>query len=360
MTLIKRVRNLRWPSSGGGGGTSLTHGVAGATVTVPVSSRSFAAPRVWDNGADAAVGSFSSQYSEAQPSTAGSTYNMVNRSLPLSTAGGTIGKPHNRTSICTAGCHIGENTGSGGNDVMTAATFTRPSFPFYLFAKWHERVAPNALYQTGYAENDFNHKFATYGNGLSVYADDYWYLAMLLGNADQFSISQSGGIENPDQNSNNALWSVINDAKADGWQMRELEVEVTDQHSGRIYFRENNATGMQEAPGYYEGITDGMTGTDRYFSWGGYWRAMGADTQWRAYADTFLQVTTDSNARLMLTDTSTYSACPKPAPQIISGISSGVATFTPNFADLTAPGTGYLWWVSFRNGATALESRVLN
>lgn len=284
---------------------------------------------------------------------------MVNRSLPLSTAGGTIGKPHNRTSVCTAGCHVGQDTGTGGNDVMTAHNFTRPSFPFYLYAKWHERVAPSAVYQTGYGENDYNHKFWTYGEGTGVYSGEYYYGGMYLGQADQFLISQSGGIENPDQNSNNSFWSLINDAKADGWQHRELEIEVTDQHSGRIYQFENNGTGMSESPGYYEGITDAMVGTARYFSWGGYWRAMGADTQWRAYADTFLQVTTDSAARLMLTDTAVYANCSKPQPQIISGISGGVATFTPNLGDLAA-GTGYLWWVSFRNGATFLEPRVLN
>lgn len=353
---------LRSTASGGGGGGDLVHG-SSFSVSGSFAARGSPQALVWDNGTDAAEGSLSSQWSSGVPNAAGdSSYNIQNEDFPIALGtSGTINAPHSRTSRAPRGGHYGSSS-VAGYDVMLNKTFTRPATTYYIYTSHYLRLGPNWRVDSG---GDDNYKDWDLSIGSDAYdsGGQYWYTGSFLTSNTDSTIQQlqgqgtTAGTVLPDQNGHNAFWnSYTNPCTA--WIKTEREMRGDTGIAGFNKERVNNGGTLILN---YLGVTDDFSpGNTRTVSLGGYSRNYPTTLSTRVFADSFIQVFSDSPDRLMLANNATYASATIVEPQYITAQTSSSITYNCNLGALGGSGsTVYLFYGSWTNGWTSLGSKVV-
>lgn len=302
-----------------------------ASVTITGSSfgsKPSAAPLVWD---DASGNSFGSKWSGAWPSN-NAAYNAAYRSTQRG-----ISPPHNRTGKYIAGAHaqsLGFDSG-------------------YNVAFWKNVQSPSAVYASWYQRNDDawvfggdnNLKTFAYSNCCSPYEmPNNWYLAYgpptpsSTTSGAVWTINDDGGsLTNPDANGHGAWWGSAVNPMAGQWSKVEVAIKVSSATDGYVKVWENGALRVD-----YRGPTDRYPGSSRTIGIGGYARIYGQSSNWRYFADAYIDTTL---ARVVLANNANLSQATVIENQIPSSWSANSITATVNLGKFTSGQKAYLFVV---------------
>lgn len=318
----------------------------GASVTIigtNFGTKSPAAPLVWD---DATGANILSKWRQVLPNNISEdpTQNTNYRTAPFNGING----PHARAPKFIGGLHKRDGFYTG-NNVVLEKQFTKTNNLYVSFwtmrdPTWKWCSDPGV---TGCGTSDDNWKDAWYdqtaetysGNGWNIEADPKAHSCNDAGNW-QWHIYDSTG--NCNAECNTATGSHITYGLSKGppcsWRLVEYNLKtVPTATADAIQIFENGSRRMNVT-----GYTDGTyTGTTRYFSVGGYSRAM-SDTNWRYFADVYMDTTP---ARVVLCQNPTISPTDHGVcyPQIPTAWSDTSITVTVNQAEFQGGTTAYLY-----------------
>jgi hypothetical protein len=331
LLLIASSQAFAAPSVSGASGTFSHKGA----VTISGSgfgTKSTAAPVVWD---DASGSSITAKWNMVWPNnnpTYNTNYRSPMRNIPL---------PHNNITRYIAGAHGEDKGANAGSFVALWKTRTISSFPAYTYASWYQRCDDA---WTFYDDNNFKVFDYSTGTGGQEMPTN-WYIEY---NA------------RPTSRTSSASWHILDDALStseqslDGptsnwweggavncmsgqWTKIELEIKYTNASDGYIKLWEN---GKQKIS--YSGHTDLYPGKTRAESIGSYARAKPFPTNWRYFADVYLDYTP---ARVVLADNANLTNATVIETQIPTAWSGSSITLSVNAGKFTKGQTAYLFVV---------------
>ena len=242
-------------------------------------SKSAAEPVVWD---DASTGNILDKWDGAWPEndpTYGTEYRAPMRGISL---------PHNRITRYIAGGH---GVGLGPKDGTIVAFFkdrTITSYPAYTYVSWYQRADDEWVFGE---DNNFK-TFLVSGSSFGYAAPDYWYLAYNVPLPDSrtsgasyiFGADSSGvALRFPDARGHLQWWDEAVNPMSGVWTKVEMEIMYTTADDGYIKLWENGSLRVD-----YFGPTDNMSGSVRSEGIGGYARMYNQPTNWRYFADVYL------------------------------------------------------------------------
>lgn len=284
-----------------------------------------AAPTIWD---DCSGTSIYDLWTGGWPSgSVNSTYNIAYRTpingVPL---------PHNRITKYLAGAH-GESGGAdAGYDVMVWKNRTI-SGTAYTYASWYYRTDPKWVFGLGFGDDNF--KNYAWSNGGEPYAGQYMYVEY----NPRFTCATC----------TNGSWAGHFGWGADAtnlyqqWVKVEMEIKWSQGSDGSAKVWDNGRLVIN-----YAGVTDKdnvdalMTGTSRTDAIGGYGRDYPSPTNWRYFADLYLDY---SIARVILGDAPTLSASTRREVQIPTAWSNSSVSVSANLGAFADGSTAYLYVV---------------
>lgn len=341
----------------GGAAGSLTHG---QSFTVPGANfgTDGSTLLIHDYGQDG-PGVVSSQWTSHQPTTAGGVNNLQNQDPGTSIAGYAPGTPHPYVQNVLTGCHLTDNTATGGNDVDVTKTLPSTTVPYPIWMKGWFCYHPQWLFGEGSPSDDnnkyFNFNYATGGND---YAADEWYFNYDDGSVTgvtktNVQVSTNGAAEGTFEvpptghqggGVNSATFWGNEDTSFNGttsstnWSCREIEMvadtvswTTTGKGYCNIWGSNLSANTYRSQACNYIGITDKAVNVgQRSVNWGGYARSRSA-TNFRFFADLFLAIGSTGDVtvnRLVLGDASTLAACTRIEYQPLVSWADGSITAT--------------------------------
>jgi hypothetical protein len=318
---------------------TVTHG---QYVTIHGSSfgtKSTAQPVVWD---DCSGTSITSKWSGGWPDTSldpsyGITYRtpaQVGRNIPL---------PHSHITKYLCGAHYPDNGPDEGYNVMVWKNRTISTFPSYTFASWYQRSDDNWEFGLG-SPGDDNYKCFDYSTGTSPYTmdsstDSNWYIEYNTRPTSRTSscswhLNDDGG----SLTSGVSWWySGAVNPMSGVWTKIEVEICYTSQTSGYIKLWENGTLKIN-----YAGPTDRYSGTARNDGIGGYARSKPSTSNWRYFADLYLDY---SRARVIIGNASTFSSSTIREVQVPTSWSDSSVTIKVNQGGFADEATAYLYVV---------------
>jgi hypothetical protein len=288
-----------------------------------------AAPVVWDDASGSDVlGKWDLAWPNSNPA-----YNLGYRAPQRG-----ISLPHNHITKYLAGAHGDSGNAGNGAAVMVWKNRTISSYPAYTYASWYQR-ADDAWVFGG----DDNYKVFDFSHATGGYDLPYnWYLEYnprptsrtsgaswhILDDAfGQALASLSGPISN--------WWSggAVN-PMAGRWSKVELQIKYSHNSDGYVKLWEN---GVQQVN--YSGTTDNYAGNVRSEGVGGYARQYGQPSNWRYFADVYLDY---SPAHVVLANNAVLASATIIEPQIPSAWSASSITATVNLGQFETGQTAYL------------------
>jgi hypothetical protein len=318
---------------------ALTHG---NTVTISGSgfgAKITAAPVVWDDASTGTLLTDNGKWSGAWPDCGTAAYH-IKYTTPIRG----IALPHSHISRYIAGAHGDSWTACGaygGPNVVFWKYRTIPSYPRYTYMSWYQR-ADDAWVFGG----DNNFKVSAFSEGDGPYnMPNNWYISYNTPLPESVSSGanwtmnddlgfNSGSLIDPDMNGNSHWWDEAVNPMAGAWSKVELEYKITPNNDGYIKLWENGALRID-----YAGPTDKYIGNTRSDGIGGYVRMYGEPTNWRYFADAYLDY---SRSRILLGNASTLAASTIREVQIPSAWGDTALTLTTNLGQFTT-GTAYLY-----------------
>jgi hypothetical protein len=323
-----------------------------ASVTIAGSgfgSKSAAAPTVWDNASGTNP---LTKWDDLWPNCSGNSgFNLTYRTPTEN--GRNIGLPHNHITKYLAGAHYGPSPGPQCSyAVIMYKVRTITSFPAYSYASWYQRSDDGWHFG-----DDDNYKTFAYSEGVGPYnMPNNWYVeynprptSRTSGAAwhinDDAAGTSTASLQSPDQNGHNWWWNDAVNPMAGQWSKVEMEIKYTNQNDGYIKLWENGVLQVD-----YRGKTDGLPGSTRTEGIGGYARNYPYQSNWRYFADVYLDY---SRARVILGNASTYSASTIREVQIPTAWSGSSISLTVNLGKFQPGQTAYLYVVDSTGQANA-------
>lgn len=281
-------------------------------------SKAQAAPAVWDDCSQAGL---SSQWSGAWPNASG------NSNLECRAPIRNVTPPHNRSSMYLAGGHVQSAGSNGGYNVLLYKTRNISSYPAYTYASWYQRADDSWTFC-----GDNNFKTYAFGEGTSPYEGSYWYHEYnpTIGSRTQTDAQwHYNYLESPDRNGHNYWWDTAANPHAGKWVKIEQEIQWARDGTGYFKLWENGKLKVN-----YAGRTDlGGTGGQRTEAIGGYARCYGYATNWRYFADVYLDY---SRARVVLANNVNLSQATVIEPQPATSWSNTSISVRLNLGALAA------------------------
>jgi len=310
--------------------SSGVHGDPGSINGTSFGTKTGTAPAVWDSCESAGL---SSQWDGAWPSASGDD-NLKCRA-PIRG----IELPHGNSSMYLAGSHAGNNGYNAGWNVIAYKNRTIGSYPAFTYASWYQRSDDNWTFC-----DDNNYKVFDFSIGNSPYTmPENWYIE--YNNRPTSTTSTPSWHLNDDgsslQDSNSWWWGSAVNPMSGVWTKIEVEIRYSPNSDGYIRLWEN---GRQRID--YEGATDRYPGQSRSEGIGGYARCSGYSTNWRYFADVYIDHT---RARVILADNADYNQARIIEPQPITSWANDSIGFTLNMGRLD-PGSAYVF-VFDQNGS---------
>jgi hypothetical protein len=309
-----------------------------ATITIGGSgfgAKPTAAPLAWDDASGSGVAAI---WSGAWPDKI-APYNLEYRTPQRG-----ISLPHNHISRYIAGAHAEKQGADGGSNVMMFKAFTLPpSFPAYLYVSWYQRADDHWVFG-----QDNNFKTFDYSIGGEPYGTEEWYTGYGPPHPDSRTDGAGWGpndaarsavgrsLINPDMNGHSFWWNQGVNPMSGKWSKVEFEVKLTDQNDGFIRVVENGSHVLIN----YMGPTDRYTGKDRTVAIGGYARMTGEPTNWRYYADVYVDTTL---ARVVLANNANLSKATIVETQVPATWSDSSISATVNLGQFSQGQTAYLF-----------------
>jgi len=342
---------------------------------------------VHDYGQDGA-GVVSGQWTSHQPTTAGGIYNMQNQNPSTVIAGYAPGAPHPFVQNVLTGCHLTDNTPTGGNDVDVTKTLPSRTTPYPVWLKWWFCYHPLWLFGEGSPADDNNKYFNfNYATGGDDYAVDEWYfnyddgsvtsVAKIHGEVSTngategtFEVPpvghQGGGFHSATFWPNGEDTSFNGGTTSTNWCCREIEfvadtVSWTTTGKGyiNIWGTKLSASTYRFQACNYIGITDKVVNVgQRSVNLGGYARSRSA-SNFRFTADLFVTIGSTGDVtvnRLVLGNAATLAACTVIEYQPLVSWADGAITATCWKGKLQT-GTVYPY-IYNRNGTVVAGSPV--
>lgn len=232
---------------------------------------------------------------------------------------------------------------SGGADagynVMLYKNRNISSYPAHTYASWYQRV-DDAWAFCG----DNNFKVFDFSMGSSPYTmPENWYIeynerpTSRTSGASWHLLDDAGNValSSPDANGRSWWWDSAVNPMSGVWTKVELEIRYAKDSSGYIKVWEN---GKQKVN--YAGKTDGYGGSQRSEAIGGYARCYGNSSNWRYFADLYMDT---SRARVVLANNADYNQATVFEPQVPSAWSASRIDVTTNLGRISSGAQGYLF-----------------
>lgn len=304
-------------------------------------TKTTAAPVVWD---DASGTNITDKWSGAWPSN-NPVYNTMYRNPQRG-----ISLPHNRISRYIAGAH-GQGLGAtAGYNVIFFKNRTFSSYPQYTYLTWYQRADDAWVFG-----DDNNFKTFAFSVGTTPYEmPNNWYLAYNTPLPDSrtsgasyiFGDDSNGlGLQLPDANGHNQWWGAAINPMSGVWTKIEMEIKYTNQTDGYVKLWENGALRVD-----FRGYTDRLAGTARTEGIGGYARMYNQPTNWRYFADVYLDY---SRARVILGNAPTLAASTRREVQIPTAWSGSSITISANLGAFADGQQVYLYVVDSNGNVNA-------
>ena len=277
--------------------------------TVTISGSAFgtkgtAPPVVWD---DASAASILDNWDGAWPDNNpkyDTTYRLPMRGIPL---------PHGRITRYIAGAHaegLGPQAGTivaffKNRQFACFPSYTRSCYPAYTYVSWYQRADD----KWAFGEDNNYKTFLVSAPDFGYAGPDYWYLAYntpwpdsrTSGASYIFGADSSGvTVRFPDARGHRQWWDEAVNPMSGVWTKVEMEIKYTNKNDGYVKLWENGVLRVD-----YAGHTDAMPGTSRSEGIGGYARMYNRSSNWRYFADVYLDY---SRARVVLGNAPTFSA----------------------------------------------------
>ncbi len=315
-----------------------------ATVTLTGSgfgAKGAAAPVVWD---DASGTDVAAKWNGAWPNCSGNgTHNLAYRTPAQ--VGRNVPLPHSRITRYIAGAHYSPTPGAHcGYSVILWKTRTTTSFPSYSYISWYQRVDDSWRFG-----GDDNFKTFAYSEGSGPYnLPNNWYAeynprptSRTSGAAyhlnDDATRTATQSLQSPDQNGHSWWWNGAINPMSGAWTKVEMELKYTNLTDGYIKLWENGVLKID-----YRGPTDRLRGSSRTEGIGGYARNYPYTTNWRYFADVYLDY---SRARVVLGNAPTFAASTLREVQVPTSWSATSIAVTANLGALATGTTAYLYVV---------------
>lgn len=299
-----------------------------STITIQGSNfgtKPTAAPAIWD---DCSGTSIYDKWTGGWPSGLSSTYNIGYRTMVNG-----VPMPHSRITKYLAGAHAG----AGGADAGTAVMVWKNrniSGTAYTYASWYYRADPNWKFNLG-DPPDNNFKNYAWSNGGEPYVGQYEYIEYNT----RFSCATC----------NDGYWAGHFGYGAQAtnlfsqWVKVEMEIKWSQGSDGWAKVWDNGRLVIN-----YTGATDKdnvdalMSGTSRTDAIGGYARSYPSATNWRYFADIYLDY---SIARVILGNAATLSASTRREVQVPTAWSTSSISVSANLGAFADGSTAYLYVV---------------
>jgi hypothetical protein len=319
----------------------------GAVITLTGSgfgSKPTAAPLAWD---DATGNAITDIWSGAWPNKLPGynlTYYAPMRGVAL---------PHTHITRYIAGAHASNVGADAGYDVVLYKHYPLPALPYYVYASWYQRMDPQWHFG-----GDNNLKTFDYSAGPGPYNNPHnWYICYgpphpnsATDGGAQWTNENGTPLENPDQNGHNAWWGRAVNPMAQ-WSKVEIAIKVSSTTDGYINIWENGQKVMS-----YAGITDNYGGTQRAVAIGGYARMYGYTSNWRYFADAYVDTTL---SRVVLANSPILSQATIVENQIPRTWSASSITAQVNLGKFTEGQTAYLFVVDASGNVSAAGLPVI-
>jgi hypothetical protein len=342
--LLSATNAFATPSISGVSGT-ISDGQSVTVTGTSFGSKSTAAQQIWDNCSHGQ--SLTTRWSDGWPNNSGASYNLDYRSSQRS-----IALPHSHITKYMCGAHYPGTGADAGYDVMPFKNITI-SLPQDVFLTWYDRV--DDAWDVGGGDNNF--KIFDWSSGSQPFDPKNWYLNFappVSFSTPQLQMNDDSGtaIENPDQNSHNVYWSVVPAPWAGSWKKIEVWLRLSNASAtGFFKWWENGALKVD-----YKGKTDTWSGTSRTVAIGGYARSQGVTTNWRYFADIYLDNTPQ---RVVIGNASTWASCTTREVQPITAWSDTSITATINQASFSDGTTAYMYVLDSANTPNATGTSVV-
>ncbi len=314
------------------------------TVTITGSGfgvKGTAAPVIWD---DASGSDVAAMWDGAWPDCAkNGAYNLAYRSPAQ--VGRNIPLPHKHLTRYIAGAHFGPTPGPQcGYSVILWKTRTTTSFPSYSYISWYQRVDDNWRFG-----GDDNFKTFAYSQGSGPYnLPNNWYAeynarptSRTSGAAyhlnDDATGSAAQSLQAPDQNGHSWWWEGAVNPMSGAWVKVEMELKYTNLADGYVKLWEDGVLKID-----YRGATDRLPGSARTEGIGGYARNYPHTTNWRYFADVYLDY---SRARVILGNAPTLAASTVREVQVPTAWSDTTIVVSANLGTFSQAQTAYVYVV---------------
>lgn len=326
---------------------TVAHGQAITITGSNFGGKATAAPWVWDNCSGTNVGTLWDGY---WPNTGTSAYRVQYQS-PIRS----VGLPHSNISKYMTGSHGDSGGADDGYNVMVWKNLTSVSYPTTIYWSAYIRLDPSWVFG-----DDNNLKMFDFSNGSTPYTmnsttDSNWYIeyngrfTSATGTGEWHLNDDGGALQNPDANSVSWWWnSAVNPFQ--NWIKKEYQIQITNQNTGHIKVWENGVLKVD-----YYGRTDNYTGTNKSLAIGGYARNYGNPSNYRYFADLYLDATA---SRVILCPGSTWAsrgACQNVIP---SAWSASSITGAVNQGAFAANDTAYLYVVDAAGDASPASDPI--
>jgi hypothetical protein len=304
-------------------------------------SKASAAPVIWD---DASGTDIAAMWDGAWPNCSrNSAHNLAYRTP--AEVGRNIPLPHKHVAKYIAGAHYGPAPGPQcGYSVILWKTRTTASYPSYSYIAWYQRVDDNWRFG-----GDDNFKTFAYSQGSGPYnLPNNWYAeynarptSRTSGAAyhlnDDATGSAAQSLQAPDQNGHSWWWEGAVNPMSGTWAKVEMELKYTNLADGYVKLWENGILKID-----YRGPTDRLPGSARTEGIGGYARNYPQTTNWRYFADVYLDY---SRARVVLGDAPTLEASTVREVQVPTTWSNSTIAVSANLGTFSAGQTAYVYVV---------------
>jgi hypothetical protein len=290
-----------------------------------------ASPMIWDNCTESKI---TNLWDGAWPNNSDSSYYNTKYRKPIRK----VDLPHAHINRYIAGAHGETNGYNAGYNVMFWKSFQQ-TFPSYTYISWYQRMDDDWTFS-----GDNNLKIWDYSCGGSPYTMDSdswsnWYVEY---NSRFDSATDSGSWHINDDgaslSSPSSWWGGAATNPFQGkWVKVEIEVRWARDNSGYIKIWDQGNLVMD-----YSGPTDQYSTSNltRSVAVGGYARSQGYDTNWRYFADVYVD---NSKARLVIGNAAKYSNCDIREVQIPYDWNKNSIKFTVNQGKLQNGEIAYIY-----------------
>jgi hypothetical protein len=293
----------------------------GSTVTIQGSgfgTKPTAAPMVWD---DCSGTNPLAKWDGVLPNTNDSTTYQMTYRTPMRG----VSPPHNRVGKYLAGGHGCASLACADVAVWKNRTFQNPSFSY---VSWYIRADPGWVFG-----QDNNFKNSTWATGSDApYGQPYWYTGY---NAPFTSVTSSGSWSTNSLPGGQYNWGETATNPYQQWAKIEMMVRWSTGSDGFIRIYDNGRLVFTA-----NGPSDFGSGSARTEMIGGYGRMYGQPTNWRYFADLYLD---SSLAHVIIGNAPTLAASTRREVQIPTSWSGSSLSVRVNLGAFSTGQQAYLY-----------------